>query len=757
MFQKWLTLCALVVAVCVAAPACSKDPETRKRTHYDRGIDHFDRAEYKEAIIAFRNAVRVDPRFGEARFKLAQSYAQVGDLQNAAREHIRAADLLPQDVEVQLAAARYLLLSGRFDEARARADQALATDPTSIDAQILRANALAGLKDLDGALREIEEAIRMDPAQSRGHTTLGALQMARGELAEAEAAYLKAVEAEPGSVLTHLALANFYWSTGRPGEAEQSLLQARTLDPRNPLTNRALAMLYVTTNRAEEAEEPLKAWVAENPDPRAGLVLADYYVHVRRPTEALAVLEALTAHTELFTIARTRVAAIQFAEGLRADAHLTLDDVLGRDARHVDAHVLKARFLLQEGKTEEALSHATQALDADPRSALAHYAAGLIQTARGSHDEAISAFGEVIKLNPRAVAAQMHLATLHLNRGSAATSLQFAEEAVRSIPQSPTARFILARALMARGELTRAESEMKPLLAAHPNVAAVHAQMGTLQLLKKDLTGARRSFERARSLDSVSLEALRGLVQLDLMANRPADARARVEESLAQRPQDTALLLVAGRAYAQLQDFAKAEESLRKAIDADPTSLDAYGALGGLYFAQGRLDQARQELEALIERQPRSVPAHTMVGMILQAQNRPDEALKRYEQTLQIDPRAAVAANNLAYMYAEADTNLDTALQLAQTARQQLDRAEVTDTLGWIYYKKGMVREAVPFFRESIEKDPSNPLYHYHLGLAAHDLGDVVTARRSLARALEMSDRFDGAEEARQIVATLPP
>ena len=60
-----------------------------------------------------------------------------------------------------------------------------------------------------------------------------------------------------------------------------------------------------------------------------------------------------------------------------------------------------------------------------------------------------------------------------------------------------------------------------------------------------------------------------------------------------------------------------------------------------------------------------------MVGLLLQSQA-PLEAEKHYLRALQLNPRAAVASANLAWLYAEQDSNLDVALQLAQTAKEQL-------------------------------------------------------------------------------------
>ena len=50
-----------------------------------------------------------------------------------------------------------------------------------------------------------------------------------------------------------------------------------------------------------------------------------------------------------------------------------------------------------------------------------------------------------------------------------------------------------------------------------------------------------------------------------------------------------------------------------------------------------------------------------------------------------------VAANNLAWMYAETGENLDMALQLAQAAARRLPNIPaIQDTLGWIHHKKGL-------------------------------------------------------------------
>ena len=178
---------ALLCSLSISA-ACSKDPEVAKREYLRSGDQYSTAKKYKEAIIEYRNAVQQDPKFGEARLKLAEAYEQTGDLQNAYGEYIRAADLLPSNVAAQVKATNMLLLAGQFEDAQARADKALAVDANSVEAQIAKGSALAGLKNMDAAVTQIEGAIRLDPGRSASYANLGAIEMARGNRDQAEAA-----------------------------------------------------------------------------------------------------------------------------------------------------------------------------------------------------------------------------------------------------------------------------------------------------------------------------------------------------------------------------------------------------------------------------------------------------------------------------------------------------------------------------------------------------------------------------------------
>jgi tetratricopeptide (TPR) repeat protein len=304
-----------------------------------------------------------------------------------------------------------------------------------------------------------------------------------------------------------------------------------------------------------------------------------------------------------------------------------------------------------------------------------------------------------------------------------------------------------------RGNVSGAHGIVQALVRSLPNSATIQTELGLLELRRKNLGAARSAFEKALTIEPDFLDALNALTRIDLQKSKPA-ARARIDAAVERNPQNTRILVLAASTYAVLRDFPRAELLLKRAIEADPSNLRAYGALAQVYEAQQRLDEAIAEYQRAAKRQPQSVAIQTTIGMLLERQNKTNEAKTVYEQVLDKDPQNAAAANNLAWIYAAQGGNLDIALQLAQTAKAKLpDMPEVNDTLGWIYQKKGLHSLAVVPLKSSVERDPGNPSYHYHLGVAYLGTGDKGAARTSLERALALNPKFPEAGDARAALA----
>jgi tetratricopeptide (TPR) repeat protein len=148
-----------------------------------------------------------------------------------------------------------------------------------------------------------------------------------------------------------------------------------------------------------------------------------------------------------------------------------------------------------------------------------------------------------------------------------------------------------------------------------------------------------------------------------------------------------------------------------------------------------------------------------MMGILNDLKNQPQKANEYYQKVLDLNKDFYPAANNLAWNYAEHGGSLDIAFGLAQKAREaNPNDPGIGDTLGWIYYKKGIYGTALGLLKESSEKvKNSNPTILYHLGMAAYKTGDETLARDALGKAVGSGQAFPGVDEAKKTLTSLKP
>src|SRR5690349_15484032 len=109
------------------------NPEKEKVAHLRSGDDYVAQKKDDFAVIEYQRAVKLDPKYGEALWKLGQAYERKGDLQNAFPAFIRAADASPENRQAQVKAGEVLLVTGRFEDAKSRAVALIGRDSKDIE------------------------------------------------------------------------------------------------------------------------------------------------------------------------------------------------------------------------------------------------------------------------------------------------------------------------------------------------------------------------------------------------------------------------------------------------------------------------------------------------------------------------------------------------------------------------------------------------------------------------------------------------
>jgi tetratricopeptide (TPR) repeat protein len=274
--------------------------------------------------------------------------------------------------------------------------------------------------------------------------------------------------------------------------------------------------------------------------------------------------------------------------------------------------------------------------------------------------------------------------------------------------------------------------------------------IGMLFARQNQLEDARMAFEQSLRTDPVYLPALEQLVGLDLAENRNSTATKRVQAEIEKHPKIAGLWCLEAKIDMVKQDFARAETALLKAIDLDGDLEAAHLLLAESYIAAHKYEEALHDLVPFAAKN-NSTAALMRSGMIQTKLKQFEAARDAYERLLTIEPNFGPALNNLAGIYSEQLQQPAKAYQLAERARRVLPNNPYTaDTLGWIYFKKGLYHSALPLLEEGATKLAAEPEPQFHLGMALSVLGRREDAMLALQRAAAATRDFPDKAEARR-------
>ena len=153
----------------------------------------------------------------------------------------------------------------------------------------------------------------------------------------------------------------------------------------------------------------------------------------------------------------------------------------------------------------------------------------------------------------------------------------------------------------------------------------------------------------------------------------------------------------------------------------------AHYAMGIVYDSEGKFPDAISEYRAALTDDPdveciRARLAadygvvHFYLGVLYDETNNKAAASIEFRKAIALYPDFADAYNYLGYMLVESDGNLDEAIDLIKRALKiDPENGAYIDSLGWAYFKKGMVVEALRELERAVELEPDEPEIKEHL------------------------------------------
>lgn len=226
---------------------------------------------------------------------------------------------------------------------------------------------------------------------------------------------------------------------------------------------------------------------------------------------------------------------------------------------------------------------------------------------------------------------------------------------------------------------------------------------------------------------SSRIQMNRGAIYLGL--NNFPKAEESLKKSLELDQDNIGASFILAFLYAQLKDEQKMnsvyEHFLKQAQRLQPENLQISEYLGQFYLEKGNSEEAVKVYKILVEAHPDYANGYFWLGYLSEGQGKRDEAIAYWKKTLELEPQHADALNSLGYVYAEQGTRLNEALLLIRKALElRPEEGAYMDSLGWIYFKQGEFSRAELYLKKASEQ-LKDPVIFYHLG-------EVYRARQHL-------------------------
>ena len=384
-----------------------------------------------------------------------------------------------------------------------------------------------------------------------------------------------------------------------------------------------------------------------------------------------------------------------------------------------------------QGKFVEAEKYGKEAVTLLPDTAEAHYRLGDIYARRGKLAGAISEYQKAIQLDSDSSESYQGLGRVALMQNQPEKAIQHYHEAIQRDPYAHAYYYNLARAYRLFGQLEEDQKQMEFFkrikayqdtvqhhlkgLRENPTDFQLYAKLAETHLELSNLDAAVRAYKRATTLNPQFITAYHNLGGIYMQQGEFQKAIEAFQRITQLDEGDADAYVNLGWIYARQGKFTLAKSLLQDAIQHDPKLPSAYQGLAEIYAQQGDLKNGIVTYAKLVEIQPQASRGWLRLGVLHLQAKQFDDAILAFQKAIETDANSPDAYNNLAWLYADLDVNLEQAVGLAKRAVELHATASNFDTLAYVHYKNKQYQSAETAIRRALELDSQNKKHHQFL------------------------------------------
>lgn len=680
-----------------------------------------------------------------------------------------------------------LLDAGETELAAQRLEQLKASFPNHPVVRLLTGRVAYARGDYDAAESELREYLADIPNDLRGFALLGAVNFSQNHLRQAEMYLQRAVRANVGGDMAARLLAETQLRLNKPGEAMRALgafggdseidpalaamygraqlglgdtaaaldyfergAAAGELDPAVSLT---LAAGFFSAGEYDRAVDVLEA-MPETGDARYRREALMMAAHIQDgdPDSAVAVGDRLLTENPDDATALATVGVMRHTLGDTAGARQAFERALSIDAGHRAAGFALSRMEIEAGnaRTAERLLRNTLEAHPDYVPALATLAGVLAEQDR--LDEMRTLLERGVEQNPDNLAARLLKIRAELMRQDPEAALATIAAANDEFPDEPALLHAEALARVQQGQTEIALARFREAAGRDRNNPTYEFDLAAIALNNGDTRLAKEAIEAYRALKPDNYSGLATHVAILSKDGDFDAARSQIDAYTTRNPDDTSAVILNGDVSMAAGDAEAAVESY-EAVSAKAWSRAIAIRLARAYQV-AQPGNATLPLLRWLEEHPDDNEVRRMYGQFLEAKGYKSAAVAEYEKLVEAGEEDPIALNNLAWQYAE--QGRDGAVDLARRAHELApDNGSITDTYGWILFKRGEIDAALTLLEKAATQSPNNPEIKFHLAAVHAKLGNRQRASEIVTAALSSDRPFPSREQAQELAQSL--
>ena len=496
---------------------------------------------------------------------------------------------------------------------------------------------------------------------------------------------------------------------GNLAKSVELLKKAIELDPDSLYLKRELATVYLQNKDDENAINVLEGIIKEHPDDVKSLIIYGGIKQVHKDTQA-----AIDAY----------------------------EKVIAEDPQQEKVYALLGGLYIEAGKLDQAERVFNQMIENFPGTYAGHFYLGKVYAKQGKLKEAEKEFKRTLEIEPELLEPRYELLELYKEKKNTRETLKIYQDILKRNPNNIRASMELGYYYYSDGKVALAEEIFKKL--GQRSIAEFEVIVLVIQLYldkkKYDegiviLQGMLKAVPDSPEINHVAGIAFYG------KKDNPAALKYFMKVTAESRFYEDAVIH-ASYILSENKQNEEAIQLLRDAIENEPQNAEFKYYLGTFYEDSEQFDKAAEFIKAAIELDQDNPRYHFRLGVVYDKWNRKEDSMATMRKVIELDPKHANALNYLGYTYADLGTNLDEAEQLIKEAlKYKPNDGYITDSLGWVYYKKGEFEKAVQYLQKAVQMVPDDPIMLEHLGDAYLKLNDKAKALKYYNKSLKNKEK----------------